>query len=203
VKDFLKKAVQKPTLENVRDFYVMVDISRMKAHVFQNVAGTVWQQYPEFSLNADLPTSEAGRMAKIRMQNDELNAKILDGVHEFALIYFYSQNCEFCKVQDKILNGFINDYGWEVKKVEINENPDLASRFDVKVTPYLMLIYRNSKEYFPLAVGVSSKDEIKERLYRGMRLLSGEISPESYTMYDFQRGGKMDPSGYLTNDIKN
>lgn len=200
VKDFLKKAVQYPTLENVRDFYVMVDISRMKAHVFQNVAGAVWQQYPEFSLNADLPTSAAGRMAKVRMQKGEVRSKILDGAHEFALIYFYSEKCEFCKAQDKIMNSFVKEYGWEIKRLEINENPELAARFDVKITPYLLLIYRDSKDYFPVSIGVSSREEIEERLYRGMRLLSGEISPESYTMFDFQRGGKMDPSGYIQGD---
>jgi conjugal transfer pilus assembly protein TraF len=64
IKEFLKKAVQTPTLENVREFYVMVDIARMKSHVFQNVAGAAWQKYPELSLNSEIPLSTYGRAVK-------------------------------------------------------------------------------------------------------------------------------------------
>lgn len=200
VQDFLKKAVQTPTIDNVKDFYVMVDIARMKSHVFQNVAGAVWQQYPNMSLNADLPTSALGRTMKVKMQVNEVKSRISEAAADFALVYFYAENCEFCKAEDSVIKGFIDKYGWEVKRVEINDDPALAARFEVKVTPYLMLIYRDSKEYFPVAIGVSSREEIEERIYRGIRLLTGEVSPESYTMHDFQRGGKMDPADYMKSD---
>ena len=198
VKDFLKKAVQTPTIENVRDFYVMVDISRMKSHVFQNVAGAVWQKYPELSLNSDLPNAALGRYAKLKMSKVETESKISASSNDFALVYFYADGCEFCKAQDEIMAFFTAKYpAWEIKRVEIHERPDLAERFDVKITPYLMLIYRQGSEHFPVAAGVSSTDEVEDRIYRGIRLLSGEINPESYTMYDFQKGGKMDPAQYI------
>lgn len=199
-KEFLKKAVQTPTVENVRDFYTMVDISRMKAHVFQNVAGVVWQKYPDLSLNADLPNAQIGRDAKLRISLIETENKLRSSASDFALIYFYSENCEFCKSQDAVLDKFYRKYGWEIKRVEIHEHPDLAERFDIKITPHLMLIYRESSDYFPVAIGVSSIDEIEDRIYRGMRLLSGEVSPESFTMYDFQKGGKLDPTGYMRSE---
>ena len=63
-----------------------------------------------------------------------------------------------------------------------------------------MLIYRNSMDFFPVSVGLSAVDEIEERIYRGIRLLSGESSPESYSLYEFERGGKMDPSVYMNRD---
>jgi conjugal transfer pilus assembly protein TraF len=34
--------------------------------------------------------------------------------------------------------------------------------------------------------------EIEEKIYRGMRLLKGEITPEEYSLYEFQRGGSFD-----------
>jgi conjugal transfer pilus assembly protein TraF len=80
--------------------------------------------------------------------------------------------------------------------VDIDARPDLAERFEVKMTPYLMLIYRNAGDYFPVSIGVSTLEEIEDRVFRGIRLLSGEVSPETYTLYDFQRGGKLDVSGY-------
>lgn len=199
IKEFLKKAVQNPTIENVRDFYVMVDIARMKANVFQSVAGAAWQKYPELNLNAAIPVLPVGRLVADRSAVQEVHDKIVKEADKFALIYFYAVGCEFCKAQDGIIQAFIDKYGWEVKRVEINERPDLAARFDVKMTPYLMLIYRESKDYLPVSIGVSSIESIEDRVYRGMRLLSGEVNPESYTMYDFQRGGKLDPSGYTGN----
>lgn len=201
-KEFLKKAVQTPTIETVREFYIMLDIARMKSHVFQNVAGAVWQMYPELSLNADLPSATAGRVAQIKMTNKETVNKIKDSSRDFALVYFYAENCEFCRVQDEVLEYFIDKYGWEVKRVEIRGNPELAERFGVKITPYLMLIYRESRDHFPVSIGVSSLDEMEDRIYRGIRLLSGEVSPEAYSMYEFQRGGKMDPSIYMNNTVE-
>ncbi len=197
IKQFLKKAVQTPSVENVRDFYAMVDIARMKAHVFQNVAGAVWQKYPELNLNADIPVSAVGRVVADRAVISEIEDKIKGASQDFALVYFYSEHCEFCKAQEGAVQMFVEKYGWEVKRVEISEHPELAARFDVKMTPYLMLIYRESKDFFPVSIGVSSLESIEDRVYRGMRLLSGEITPESYSMYDFQRGGKLDPSGYM------
>jgi conjugal transfer pilus assembly protein TraF len=196
-KEFLKKAVQTPTIETVREFYIMLDMARMKSHVFQNVAGAVWQMYPELSLNADLPSATAGRVAQIKMTNKETISKIKASSRDFALVYFYAENCEFCRVQNEVLEYFIDKYGWEVKRVEIHEHPELAERFDVKITPYVILIYRESKDQFPVSIGVSSLDEMEDRIYRGIRLLSGEISPEAYSMYEFQRGGKLDPSIYM------
>jgi conjugal transfer pilus assembly protein TraF len=73
-------------------------------------------------------------------------------------------------------------------------------RFDVKMTPYVILIYRSSKDHFPVALGVSTLEEIEDRIFRGIRLLSGEVNPESYALYDFQKGGRLDPSSYGTGD---
>ena len=53
-----------------------------------------------------------------------------------------------------------------------------------------------SVKSLPVAVGVTTLDEIEQRLYRGIRLLGGEITPEEFNMYEYQRGGGFDPSVY-------
>lgn len=206
---FLKKGVQSGKLEDVREFYVMVDIARAKSHVFQNVAAAAWQKYPELSLDVDIPTNALGRITKTQMTEREVEEKISASADKFALVYFYQINCDYCKAQDEVIAGFVNKYQmnygvtWEVKRVELNEHPELAARFDVKITPYLMLIYRDSKDFFPVSIGVSARQDIEDKLYRGIRLLDGEITPESYTMYDFQRGGRLDPAGYMSSESAN
>jgi conjugal transfer pilus assembly protein TraF len=193
---FLKKSVQYPTLENVREYFIVQDIARAKANAFANVSELVKQKYPELSLQREFPASAAGNAAKITMQARETKDRIRQSRDEFALIFFYSRSCEFCTTEEGILRLFVDRYGWEVGAVEINEKPDIAARFDVQTVPYLMLIHRGSKEYFPIASGVVAIDEIENRLYQGIRLLSGEITPEEYSLYEYQREGGFDPSRY-------
>jgi len=47
---------------------------------------------------------------------------------------------------------------------------------------------------------VASLAEIEEKLYRGIRLLKNEITPEEYSLYEFQRGGAFDVRALLRRD---
>jgi conjugal transfer pilus assembly protein TraF len=62
----------------------------------------------------------------------------------------------------------------------------------VETVPALILIYKGSKEHIPVSVGVASLSDIEERLYRGIRLLKGETTPENWSLYEFQRGQGFD-----------
>jgi conjugal transfer pilus assembly protein TraF len=33
---------------------------------------------------------------------------------------------------------------------------------------------------------------MEDKIYRGIRLLAGEITPQEYSIYDFQKGGAFD-----------
>ena len=58
--DFQKKAVWRPTPENVEEYYYVQDIARRKALAFTNVAEYVMQKDPELSLSKDYPTVVPG-----------------------------------------------------------------------------------------------------------------------------------------------
>lgn len=190
---FLKKAVQYPSEENVKEYYVVQDIARRKAATFANVATAVWQKNPDLNLRKDFPFNTPGDHAKVRIMTREIEDKIRSSVDDFALLYFYSNTCEFCKAQSDILKYFVDKYTWQIKDLEITQYPDLTQHFNVETVPFLMLIYKHSKESLPVSVGVSALDEIEKNLYKGIRLLSGETTPENYNLYDFQRGGGFDP----------
>lgn len=194
---FHKKAVMAPTIENVREYYVVQDIAKRKALAFTNVAATVLQKFPELSLERDYPNAVPGKLAKVRMQAEELAAKINEAREHFALIYFYSPSCGYCAEQNEILNFFISKYRWQVRAVDISRDSTLAEMFHVREVPYLMLIHKESEEFMPVSIGVVSLSQMEERVFRGIRLLGKEISPEEYSMYDFQRGGGFDPTAPL------
>ena len=196
---FEKKAVQSPTEENVHEFYTMVDIMRRRAQAFQNVAEVVWMKNPELILGRDYPSSKLGDNTKNRVKYREIEAKISKSSDNFGLVYFYSESCEFCEAQNSVLNYFRSQYRWPIKNVEINREPEFAQRFNVENVPFILLVYKNSGESLPVATGVVAIDELEKNIYRGIRLLSGEIKPEEFNMYDYERGGVFDPNARSKN----
>ncbi|NKE71270.1 conjugal transfer protein TraF [Candidatus Manganitrophus noduliformans] len=194
---FQKKAVMAPTIENVREYYIVQDIARRKALAFANVAAAVIQKFPELSLEKDFPNAIPGKLAKVRRQSEELASKINQAKERFALVYFYSPSCGYCSEQSEILNFFVSKYRWQVRAVDISRNSSLAEMFHVRAVPYIMLIHKESEEFMPVAIGVVSLAQMEERVFRGIRLLEKEISPEEYSMYEFERGGGFDPGALL------
>lgn len=190
--DFQKKAVMNPTENNVAEYYYVQDIARRKSLTFANVTATVMQKYPELSVAKDYPVATPGRSALTRLEQEEITGRIREARDDYGLIYFYSPTCQYCIEQEGIVGYFEERYGWEVKRIDVTRNTQLAGTFKVTMTPTVMLVYRFSQEPITVSAGVVSLEDMEERIYRGMRLLSGEISPEKYSLYDFQRGGAFD-----------
>lgn len=201
LKDFQKKAVQYPTEQNMVDYYTMQDIARRKSAAFANVAGYVTQKYTSFDMNSTNPTVTPGRIAKTQMQNEEIQTTIANAQGDHALLFFTQQGCSFCDKQKNILKFFNDKYGWPIKEMDIRANPDVAARFNITTTPTLLLIGRGKSDYLPVSVGVASLDAIEQKLYRGVRLLDGKITPEEYSTYDYQKGGGPDPKSVLQDNI--
>lgn len=191
--DIQKKAVQNPTEENVYEYYRIQDIARRKALAFTNVAMFVLQKYPELSLENEIPITAPGRVAFVRQKESEIQNTIHQGKKDFALLYFYSPHCPFCEAQESILRYFVEKYNWNIKKIDKDINPSMAARFNVEVVPALILVYKDSADYFPISTGVVSLAELEERLYRGIRLLQGLITPQQWSTYEFQKGNALDP----------
>ena len=59
--DFQKKAVWRPTPENVEEYYYVQDIARRKALAFTNVAEYVMQKDPELPFRRTIPPSSPAR----------------------------------------------------------------------------------------------------------------------------------------------
>jgi conjugal transfer pilus assembly protein TraF len=201
--DFQKKAVMTPTEGNVAEYYYIQDIARRKSLAFANVTATVMQKYPELSVAKDYPTPTPGRSALTRLQQEEIAKKISGSRTDFGLIYFYSPTCQYCVEQEKIARYFEERYGWEIKRIDLTQNSGLASMFNVTTVPTIILVCRHSQDPITISAGVVSLEDMEERVYRGMRLLAGEISPEEYSLYDFQRGSAFDVHVPVTRERDN
>jgi len=187
-----RKAVQNPSEENVKDYYEVQEIARKKALAFTNVAQYVWQKYPELSTAKDYPIATPGNLSRVGQIQEEKTRKLRDNKEEFALIYFYKNDCGYCQQQQPIIDWFTSATGWQVKRINLEENPGLAGRFGVEVTPAMILIQKGNQNSFPVSSGLITAEEIEDKTYRAVRLLKGEITPEEFSLYDFQKGGGFD-----------
>lgn len=187
-----RKAVQYPSEENVKDYFEVQEIARKKALAFTNVAQYVWQKYPELTTAKDYPIATPGNLSRVGQIKEEKTRKLRDNREEFALIYFYKTDCGYCQQQQPIIDWFTSTTGWQVKRIDIEENPGLAGRFAVEVTPTMILIQKGNQNSFPVSSGLITAEEIEDKTYRAVRLLKGEITPEEFSLYDFQRGGGFD-----------
>jgi len=199
--EFQKKAVQRPTEQNVLEYLTMQDLARRKAAVYANVASYVLQKHAGLDMGRDYPVTAPGVIARVKMQKEEIAATIQTAAEDHALLYFYSSDCPYCTEQQQILRFFTDQYGWQVKGIDINENLSAAARFNITTTPTLLLIGKGREEYIPVASGVVALDELERRLYRSIRLLNGQITPQGYSVYDFQKGGGLDPESILQKEF--
>ncbi len=193
-----KKAVQAPTEPNILEYLTMQDIARRKALAYTNATMYVTQKYGElFNVNHVYPTAGPGVTARVSRQNDEIFQTINRAGADHALLFFVSPGCGFCEKQAGILGYFIDKYGWQVKTVDISRNKASGARFNITITPTLLLIKKGTDSYLSVANGVIAMTELERKLYRAIRLLQGNTGEETFLMYDFQKGSAFDPTSIL------
>ncbi len=192
--DMRARAFRKPTEQNVRDFWRVNEVTRKKAYAFTAVSDYAWQKNPELTTKGDYPITNPGRTAQVTMSEEEKRSKLAANRESFALVMFTKPGCGYCTEQAGILKWFTQATGWTVKAVDITQNPAMASRFGVSITPTIILIQKGNQDYFPVTAGVASADEITDRTFKAVRVINKEVTPEQFDMYEFQRGGGYDVS---------
>jgi len=190
---FMKKAVQKPNEKTVMDYLVMQDIARRKSLAFAAVMSYVNQKNQELGTQSVYPFTAPGQSAMVSMRVRAQQQTLASARDQFALIMFTRQGCDFCVAQGSILEFFVNKYGWPVRAVDMDENPNMAVKFNITMAPTIIMVDRYSKDSIPISVGVMSMSDLVLKLYRSVRFMRGEITPQQWFMHDFERGKSNDP----------
>ena len=182
----LKTAVHHPTEENVKRFLEAVDVAKIKSRTLANVAGYVATQTPRLNRGEyRYPHSQPGRSAYLKQRSAEMKATLERYRDQYAIIAFNQEGCAYCASQEEILSRFEFLNRWSVRRIDINENPALAARFQVEVTPTLMLVSRDTHESQIISSGVIPLDQLNKRIYRLVRLMEGTTDPERFYNMDF------------------
>lgn len=192
-----KWAVKTPSEENVIQYLMVQDVARRKSAAFASVVSMVGQKNPQFSIDNVYPSTTPGRMAVKENQLDEIDAEIRKAKEGFALVMFSQEGCSFCTAQKSILGFFERNYEWPIRYVDIYRNPKMAMEFGVEQTPEIILVQAASGQAMPIASGVIAMSDLRSRVYRSVRLMNGEIKPEQWSTYRYERNTGNDPLKFV------
>lgn len=198
----LEEAVWRPTPQNVYAFMLVKDVSRRKALAVTQMHSYMLLRYPQLNMNSVRAVSTFARDTEVKRREAAVGRALKRERRSYALVYFRSEGCAFCREQDAALKMFRVRTGWQVREVDVDRHPALAKRMNISITPSIILIRRGSDDYMPVAVGATAATELEGNIYRAMRLLRGDVTPQQFFMYEFDKGGLMDPSGDPTDGMQ-
>ncbi|MDR1375283.1 MAG: thioredoxin [Holosporaceae bacterium] len=89
-------------------------------------------------------------------QENTFQSDVLD--KDFVVVDFYADWCGPCRMITPFLEEAQSELGVEVVKINIDESPDIASRYNVMSIPTLA-IFKNG-EKTSVSIGASSKARI-------------------------------------------
>ncbi|MDR0314720.1 MAG: thioredoxin [Oscillospiraceae bacterium] len=98
-------------------------------------------------------------MAVLTVTKDNFMKEVLKS-EEIVLIDFWASWCTPCKMLSPVVDEVAEESGIKVCKVNIDEQPELASAFDIASIPTLIVV-KNS-EVVNTSVGVIPKEKILE-----------------------------------------
>lgn len=191
--EFHKKAITTLAPADVEEYAEMQNMARQRANAFGGVYAAVMQKKPEMNLTLNAPSHVKGTMAQTTQRSNDVTTRLNQARSNFALLYFYAENCPYCEQQNPIMQMFQRRNQWEMRAFDKNRNPEMAARFGVTVTPTIILIVRGDTGYYPISYGVIPLDSLEDKLYRTVRLMSGEVTPEQFYLFESERGQGFDP----------
>lgn len=197
IEDYRDYALWKMTPEHVSWYYRLQDFARRRSTAFMNVTEYVMLTQASMNVNTDYPENTPGLTAHATAMQQEIDGVLKAHSGDAALVMLSRQGCPYCGAQRNILRYFSQRHpDWEIREFDIDRQPEVKAKFSVDYTPTTVVIFKGGdKQWFPVSVGVDSVSGIEENVFRAIRLMKGETSPETFTLQQYQQGGVMDPTG--------
>lgn len=98
----------------------------------------------------------------------------------FALLYFVQPGCVYCQHQLPVMEEFQKETNWYVKTIDIIQNPEVRSKFNINGTPVIVLIKKNAgaNNWQAVSIGYSPLNTLRADVFKLVRLFNG-LEPQS------------------------
>lgn len=194
VKAWRKHAIYTLQPSDVSEALRIQDVARKKASSYAAVVGLVNQINPNLTLADEIPITNAGRQIQFSGRKRAMSNYLNKSIRNYGLLYFSSKTCEYCRLQDHVLEQFLAEFRFDIKVVELEKEPLMAARFNIKQTPSIIIVNRTSKKHLPVAFGATSLPRLKESVYRAIRYIQEEITPAQFFTNEKDIGTGLDPN---------
>ena len=194
IDDYRDNALWSMKPEHVTWYYRLQDFARRRARAFMNVTDYVMLQNPGLNMNTVYSDSPPGQEARRAEYEKSIGDRLDEEKGSAGLLLLVRRGCPYCEAQRTELKYFQQRHGWDIKEVDIGDNPQVGAQFGVDYTPTTLVVFRNSDQWMPVSVGVDTVPTIEEGLYKALRLMHGETSPDRYDLQEYQDGGPYDPN---------
>ncbi len=186
-------AIVSEEVGEVAEYFQLMDFARKRSKTFTALTAQALLFNPKLNARSAYPVTNAGRTIVSKERKEIRDRRLINERGDFAIVMFSAKGCNACNVQWGTLQAFEDRTGWNISKMDIHQYPDRAARFNVEVTPTTFIIQKNTKNYFPVSVGLESLPAIADNAYRAVRLLRKEITPGQFLNGANQDGGFFDP----------
>lgn len=142
--------------------------------------GALWQamlrEHPEFDYSVTHPTNQYARSLYLDEQKKQVKSAIDKLKQNYGLIFFFKGGCSYCHAMAPIVATLAHRHGFSLNGISLDGAkvqgmpalPDngLSYRFQVSMVPAIYAINPLTGNYFPIATGAISEQDIEERIYQ-------------------------------------
>lgn len=193
LQSYLDQALTTLQPQHVQWYYQLQDFARRRSRAFMNVTEMVMLNNPTLNMNTAYPVSPPGINARVTQRQSSFDERLAREKDSAAIVLLTRASCGMCEAQRGVLKYFQQKHDWKVTEFDIGEHPEIAAKFSTEFTPTTIVIFRGSTDWMPVAVGVETVPRIEEGVYKALRAMHGETTPQQFGTQEFEDGGIMDP----------
>lgn len=185
------RALDDPSAENVRAYYVVQRLAMDKASAFTDMAQRVVVGDPLLDETGRRPTATFAANEMNAVAGEATDAELKEIAQQVGIWFFYRSDCVYCDKQAPVLEMLERAYGFNITAISLDgkslpggQFPNFradtgqAARLGVDRTPTLVLV-RPPEGIQTIARGVLSLQELRRRILTGA-LNAGWIDQETF-----------------------
>jgi len=180
----LTEAWVNPTLQNLKAYQEMQKDMMTRSERFSNTWMQVVYENPSLDHTLIAPVNQKARHVYLDEEKKYVKETIKALSQTYGLFFFFRGDCPYCHQFAPIVKTFAEAYGWEVIAISqdgesLEEFPEaqpdngLFATWKVEVLPSLYAVNPNTGHVLPIAIGLTSLDQMEERIMTLVQKKSG------------------------------